>query len=240
MWDCVWPAATLGSAPGTVRSAFTLLELLFVIAVIAVLAAIAVPASNGISRYSARMKSLSNLRQIGVAARLYANDHQQQLPGGAEPSTGGASTDRWPTLFSAYLTPSDPRVFIDPTDRAALSLPLNQVLSNSQNNTGYIYNGFDEMGDGKTPPQTVLLTALDHPVDTILMSQKAIGTPDFCVNLLTESLSAIARLLNPAAFDGGANYLFVDGSVRYLKKSEYSDKMWLVSPLKSLPGLPLP
>lgn len=200
-----------------------MLELLVVIAVIAVLAAIAVPASDGINRYSARVKSLSNLRQIGVAARLYANDHQQLLPGGA------ASTDRWPTLFCAYLTPSDPRVFIDPADPAAANLPLDQVLSNSRNNTGYIYNGFDELGDGANPPETVLLPALDHAAETILLGQKAMGASDFCVDLLLKPLSALLGLLNPAAFDGGANYLFVDGSVRYLKQGEYSDKMWQVN-----------
>lgn len=213
-----------------VKSAFTLLELLFVLAVIAVLAAIVIPATSGISRYSARVKSLSNLRQIGVAARLYANDHQQQLPGGADPLADGGSADRWPALFSGYLTPSDPRVFLDPADRVASSLPMPQVLSNAQNNTGYIYNGFDELGDGKNPPDTVLLTSLDHPADTILMSQKAIGVTDFCVNLLTTPFAVILSLMNPAAIDGGANYLFVDGSVRYLKKSEYSSNMWQVNP----------
>ncbi len=208
-----------------------MLELLFVIAVMAVLAAIAIPASSGIGRYSARVKSLSNLRQIGVAARLYANDHQQQLPGGGVPASGEITIDRWPALFCGYLSPNDPRVFIDPTDSAAASLPVAEVLSNAQNNTGYIYNGFDEMGDGTTPPETVLVASLDHPMSTILMSQKAIGATDFCVDLLTKPISLLTSLLNPAAFDGGANYLFVDGSVRYLKKSDYSAKMWQVNPL---------
>lgn len=218
-----------------------MLELLFVIAVVAVLATIALPASNGINRYSARMKSLSNLRQIGVAARLYANDHQGQLPGGAVPAAGALEpTDRWPALFCGYLTPSDPRVFLDPSDRAAASLPLDQVLSNSRNNTGYIQNGFDELGDGAKPPETVSVAALEYPAQTILMSQKAPGATDFCVDLLTKPLSILTGALNPTAFDGGAHYLFVDGSVRYLKQREYSPRLWQANPLVPLPGLPLP
>ena len=91
------------------------------LAVLFVLAAVAIPASHSdMSQYTARMKSISNLRQIGVAAHLYANDHDQQLPG--QPASGllglpvpgptDGSSDQWPTLFCTIISrPSDPRVF---------------------------------------------------------------------------------------------------------------------------------
>ena len=122
------------------KAGFTLLEVLVVFVVVAVLVAIAIPASTRMSAYTARTKSISNLRQIGVAAHLYANDHEQQLPGQPPPpslglpglGTPAPDQDQWPTLFCAYLSPSDPRVFLDPSDRAAAKLPLPQVISNKR------------------------------------------------------------------------------------------------------------
>ena len=77
-----------------VKAAFTLLETLVVFTVVAVLVAVAIPATTRVSQYSARMKAISNMRQIGVAAHLYANDHNQQLPG--HPADAGlpAARDR--------------------------------------------------------------------------------------------------------------------------------------------------
>lgn len=219
------------------KAAFTLLELLFVLAVVAVVTAIALPATTGMSRYTARVKTLTNLRQIGVAARLYANDHDQSLPGGADPTPDAPA--RWPALFCDYLTPNDSRVFLDPADPAAARLPLAEALSNTQNRTGYVCNGFDELGDGANPPAAVSLVKIEHPVNTVLMSQKSIGSSDFCVNVLFKPLAALNALLNPKAFEGGSYYLYVDGSVRYLKQTEYSDQMWQLNPPVTLPSLPL-
>lgn len=226
------------------KAAFTLLEVLVVMAVLAVLTAIVVPVSTRMSQYSARMKSISNLRQIGVAARLYANDHNQQLPG-ESPSLGlpglglpgPTPTDQWPTLFCAYLSPNDPRVFLDPSDPVAAKLPMSEVISNTLNNTGFVYNGFNDLSADNQPVQSIPLNRLDTPSDVVLLAQKTPGATAFYVNLLFIPLGNLFSLLNPQAYDGGSHYLFVDGSVRFIKQTDYSNTLWLVN--KSLPLPPL-
>lgn len=66
------------------RAAFTLVELLLVIAVLAVLVAILFPLAGRTVQRSKEASCLANLRQIGLAAFLYAGEHQSRLPPGKE------------------------------------------------------------------------------------------------------------------------------------------------------------
>jgi prepilin-type N-terminal cleavage/methylation domain-containing protein/prepilin-type processing-associated H-X9-DG protein len=62
------------------RRGFTLVELLVVIAIIAVLIAILLPALTSARRAAISIKCLSNLKQIGNALNLYANDNRGMWP----------------------------------------------------------------------------------------------------------------------------------------------------------------
>lgn len=68
----------VGTAPR--RGGFTLVELLVVIGIIAVLMAILFPAFRRAREHSARIKCMSNLRQIGLGFQMYLSENKGVYP----------------------------------------------------------------------------------------------------------------------------------------------------------------
>lgn len=84
------------------KKAFTLIELLVVIAIIAVLMGVLLPVLGKARKQAWQAVCKSNLRQIGAAAELYAQDNDNTVPRGAISIT----TDReyiWFLNFLPYM-----------------------------------------------------------------------------------------------------------------------------------------
>src|SRR5690242_4015403 len=62
------------------RKGFTLIELLVVIAIIAILAAILFPVFSAARKRAKLTGCVANLKQIGLATIMYANDHGDMIP----------------------------------------------------------------------------------------------------------------------------------------------------------------
>lgn len=89
--------------PATKRSGFTLVELLIVIGIIALLAALLFPVFLSARAKARQAACISNLRQIGVAVFLYAQDSDDMFPEGLDPID--KYSDEWQSTRFAAIVP---------------------------------------------------------------------------------------------------------------------------------------
>jgi prepilin-type N-terminal cleavage/methylation domain-containing protein len=71
-------------------TAFTLIELLVVIAIIAILASLLLPALARAKARAQRIGCTSQLKQVGLAHRLFSNDHGDKFPFDVNDTEGGS------------------------------------------------------------------------------------------------------------------------------------------------------
>lgn len=115
------------STPRDLDRAFTLAEMLVVIAIVAILAGLMLPALSRAKAQAYNAACRSNLRQLGIAVRVYSDDHQERLPSAeilpSLPIDPGHPLPRICDVLASYVgktagTPSSPStVFRCPVDK---------------------------------------------------------------------------------------------------------------------------
>lgn len=92
---------------------FTLIELLVVIAIIGILAGMLLPALSKAKERGKRISCVSNLRQNGLAFRMWADDNDSRFPWRVDPSEGGSKTlgEAWRHFAVISNEVATPKVF---------------------------------------------------------------------------------------------------------------------------------
>ena len=222
------------------RSAFTLIELLVVVAIIAVLAGILLPVFGRTKQQANVVKTLSNMKQMGIAMLSYANDHNYVLPNRV---LDGTNDPKWPTLLHDYLQNYD--VYASPIPdvggKTYKVTDQTQFLNNSVNYTSYIYNGMNDVGAHGSAAVTIRLNAIGDASETILLGIPNPQANNFYMDFSDGDNNAV---LNKTAFGTGSVYMFCDGSSQMLVYNSesianntsspphgglYTDWLWLIN-----------
>ena len=140
--------------PGRKTAGFTLIELLVVIAIIAILAALLVPAVKRAQESARRSVCSSNLRQVGLAMTLYANDNQGRLlsnrnwvPHSLANAVADLDRDIRPLLLR-YANSN--KIFYCPSDRLRLDRTNGWVIPSNGNFHYQSYGLFTQFRPGGT------------------------------------------------------------------------------------------
>lgn len=208
--------------------AFTLIEILTVIAVIAILAAILLPAMGSIRERANETKSASNLRQIGVAMQLYAQNNNGLLPANLSDDDGvwfialteflQHDTNNSGQLTDIYRCPT----YVglpgweekSATDWTQLGYGMSYVMVGSPFSGWPWYDSATQTGNAST--YQAPLNRIEEPGNTILVAEHDGWGWGLHAGNLSSRRGEYETPYRAHRHGDRANYLFVDGHVSSL------------------------
>lgn len=215
------------------RSGFTLIELLVVIAIIAILAAILFPVFAQAREKARTISCNSNVRQLGLAVRMYVQDYDERFPFGGWMPNGNIGTWEWQNTTAPYI--KNKGIFYCPSSGDQDEDPSNpQAWAWNRNPVSYLYNNM--LGRDRSPYKDaavvepascwVLLDGhsdwggragvdwMGRPNTNWLMEDTVYGDN---AHLITGWLSWQGFTWGLPRHNGGANVCYTDGHVKYIK-----------------------
>lgn len=208
---------------------FTLIELLVVIAIIAILAAILFPVFARARESARRTGCASNLKQLGTALIMYAQDNNDYIYAaiyaegwGGDFVTGHYPTqylpeinDPWPTKYLPYV--KSQQIFRCPDDGANGS-PFH---FNYPNHVSYMYMGSDAWSLTDPRPKRKITNDMEESYQGKMEGGWVIRDMDFYVGDHLATAHSIspnsATVGGDAALAGaGSNVLWLDSHVTWL------------------------
>jgi prepilin-type N-terminal cleavage/methylation domain-containing protein/prepilin-type processing-associated H-X9-DG protein len=217
----------------SVRSAdsgFTLIELLVVIAIIAILAAILFPVFAQAREKARQTSCLSNLKQMGTALMMYAQDYDELLcMGWTTYARSGQTVARdWTVDLAPYIKMGNPTTGatvmsgVLREDLFTANQPFYQCPSKPPSRDtrgfrrGYGYNYWLAKVPG------VGLAAIPRPADAVAFAE-VFGEVDRVFAFRTPN--ADTRFFPEARHAGGLNITFCDGHAKWFK-AEHQGLNW--------------
>ena len=195
-------------AAGGWGGGFTLFELLVAMAILVVLAAILLPVLSQAREMGRRALCVSNLKQIGTAVIMYAQDVDGILPPGAlsYPDPAGGDAGEWYVLVQPYL--HSRQVLCCPTKPSANLIAYGW----NYQNFGYYYG---QHGLG----WCTVRAQVERPAETILLGDSEDLEARNIANNRYLYADGGSQRLRAARHSGGGDYWYLDGHARHHRRA---------------------